>query len=116
MTRFSEGDVEDAALAYFSTLGYEYRHGSAIAPDAVVPERKTYGDVVLEDRLRRALGRINPEVPESGIEDAMRKVLVLEGPTTIPRNRAFHHMLADGVDVEYRAEGRVKGDKVWLVE
>jgi type I restriction enzyme R subunit len=34
----------------------------------------------------------------------------------VGNNRAFHKMLVDGVDVEYRADGRIVGDKVWLVD
>lgn len=54
-------------------LGYEYAHGPEIAPDGASPERADYGQVVLVDRLRRALERINPDVPAEAIEDALRK-------------------------------------------
>lgn len=114
--RFTEGVVEEAALQYFSTLGYEHLHGSTIGPDGVVPERATYSDIVLVGRLQAALERINPDVPPEGLADAVRKTLRPDGPTLVTRNRSFHRMLTDGIDVEYRAEGRVKGDKVWLLD
>jgi len=38
-------------------------------------------------------------------------------PTLAQNNRWFHHLLTDGIDVEYRTpEGEIRGDKVWLVD
>ncbi len=38
-------------------------------------------------------------------------------PTLEQNNRWFHHLLTDGVDVEYRTpEGETRGDKAWLVD
>jgi len=53
-TTFTESTVEQAALAWLSELGWQVKHGSEIAPDGLFAERRDYGLVVLEQRLRDA--------------------------------------------------------------
>jgi len=113
----TESVVEEAALDWFKGLGYQYLPGPDIACDGVSPERASYADVILTDRLRTALHALNPHIPADALEDALKKVLRSESPGLILNNRHFHKILADGVDVEYRnKEGRVVGDKVWLFD
>ena len=51
------------------------------------------------------------------MDDAYRKLMRPEGSTLKDRNRAFHRMLVNGVEIEYRdAEGRVRGDQVRVVD
>ena len=107
--KFTESVVEDAALDWLKTLGYAVLHGPEIAVDGSAPERaeEDYRDVVLEGRLRGALERLNPALPAEALEDAYRKLTRVAAPTLIDRNRAVHHMLIDGVNIEYRRAGRL---------
>src|SRR5947208_2018492 len=115
--RISESDVEDAALEWFSSLHYEIAHGLTLAPDGDAPERNSYGDVVLVERLRSALTAINPDIPPEAREQALRTVLRPESPSLIENNQRLHRLLTDGVDVEYRRpDGSVAGGKVWLFD
>src|SRR2546421_10171311 len=97
-----ESTVEDAALSWFSELGYAVLHGPDIAPGELFAERQSYADVVLVKRLREALARINPQVPSDAIEEALRRVLHAETASMVENNRRFHKMLVEGVPVEYR--------------
>ena len=113
----TESVVEEAALDWFKGLGYQYLPGPDIACDGTKPERASYAQVVLSDRLRVALGALNPGIPAEALEDAFRKITRSESPSLILNNRQFHRMLADGIDIEYRnKDGRIVGDKVWLVD
>lgn len=113
----TESVVEEAALGWLAQMGYTVLPGPDIAPGELHAEREGYDEVVLADRLRAAIDRLNPNVPAEGKEDALRKVTRVHGPSLVATNRAFHKMLTDGVDVEYRGEdGRVVGDKVWLFD
>ena len=58
-----------------------------------------------EQRLREALGRLNPKTPAEALNDAFRKLTRPAGTTLEARNRAFHRMMVDGVTVEYRTAG-----------
>ena len=114
---FSESEVEEATLSWFQDLGYQVRSGPEIAPGELFAERASYGDVVLKERLREALARLNPAIPPEAREDAFRKVTRPESPVLITNNRTFHRRLVDGVAVEYRLpDGRIKGDRVLLVD
>jgi type I restriction enzyme R subunit len=113
----TESVVEEATLDWFKGLGYQYLPGPDIACDGPRPETASYADVILPGRLWAALHALNPYIPADALEDAFKKVTRPESPSLIVNNRNFHRMLADGVDVEYRnKEGRVVGDKVWLVD
>ena len=67
----------------------EHRHGPDIAPDASGAERAGYGEVVLEQRLRDALVRLNPNLPAEAIEDAFRKLTRPEGRRSRPATALF---------------------------
>ncbi len=110
MTAVTEADVEEAALGWLAALGWQTAHGPDIGPGAPSEERASYGAVVLERRLRDALARLNPELPGEALDDAFRKLTRPEGSTLEARNRAFHRMLVEGVNVEYRtASGAIRG-------
>ncbi|MBK9447519.1 MAG: type I restriction endonuclease subunit R [Betaproteobacteria bacterium] len=117
MSLINESIVEDAALEWFGELGYAIGHGPHLAPGEPAAERNSFAEVVLVGRLREAIGRLNPAIPEEAREDALRKVLRVGTPALTQSNRAFHRLLRDGVPVEYpRADGSIAGDHVRLVD
>ncbi|MDD4101108.1 MAG: type I restriction endonuclease subunit R [Kiritimatiellae bacterium] len=111
-----EAQIEAISLDYFRGLGYAYVHGPDIAPDGDTPERTDYGQVVLIQRLRDALRRINPGMPNEVFEDAIRQCTRTDSPDLIVNNRVFHRLLTDGVDVSWRDDGRQRHSKVWLIQ
>ena len=116
MNGITESDIETAALNWLAGMGYSVLHGPDIAPDISDAERSRYEDVVLERRLRDAVGRLNPNIPAESQEEAVQKVLSPSSPSLIQNNRSFHLMLVDGVEVEYRdTDGVMRGGRVQLV-
>ncbi|TRZ54357.1 type I restriction endonuclease subunit R, partial [bacterium] len=119
MTAFTESVLEEAVLEYLASLGWQVVFGPEIAPGEPRTERSDYRDVLLTGRLRAALEQLNPSLPGEAVEDAFRKVVNLPHlhPGLAANNRAFHKMLTDGVDVEYRhKDGHIAGDKALLVD
>ena len=113
----SESTVEAVALDWLASLRWAVAHGPDIAPDAPAAERTDYGDIVLTERLRSALARLNPDLPSDALEDALRRLTRPAGATLEARNRDFHRMLVAGVTVEYvNAEGRVRGTQVCVLD
>jgi type I restriction enzyme R subunit len=113
----TEDTVEQAAIEWFEELGYAYLAGPSIAPGEPGAERDSYSDVVLTGWLTAAIDRLNHKVPAAAREDALRKVLRVEGPSLGQANRLFHKMLVAGVDVEYpRGDGTIAGDQVRIVD
>ena len=92
-------------------------HGPDKTPDMPAAERRDYGEVVLVQRLRDALARLNPVLRRRALEDAFRKLTRPEGSDLIQRNRALHRLLVDGVTVEYRdAEGTIRGAQARVID
>ncbi|HXG25928.1 MAG TPA: type I restriction endonuclease subunit R [Candidatus Binatia bacterium] len=117
MTAFAESVVEDAALDWLEAIGWPVAHGPEIAPDMPGAERADYGEVVLAQRLRDALARLNPDLPAEALDDAFRKLTRPEGTDLIQRNRALHRLHVNGVTVEYRTrEGEVRGAQARVID
>ena len=113
-TKFTESVVEDAAINYFEELGYTYLPGPEIAHDGSSPERTSYGDVILRQRLRDALIRVNKDLPGNVVDEAIKKIIRTEAPSVVENNRRFHRFVTDGVPVQYRnEEGRIVNDQAW---
>jgi len=117
MTAFTESVVEGAALSWFEALDYAVVAGPSIAPGEAAAERASYADVVLTDRLRDALARLNPDVPREGLDEAFRKLTRISSPDPISANREFHYYVVNGVSVEYlRADGSIGYDPVRVID
>jgi type I restriction enzyme R subunit len=116
MPHITESHIEEAALEILDSLGYEILHGPDISPDGENPERSSYETVVLVERLKEAIDKFNPTIPAEAKEQAIKQILRTESPELVTNNKNFHNYLVNGVDVEYRHEGRIKGDTVRLFD
>ena len=99
MTKLTESAVEQHAIELLEKLGYQYIYGPDIAPDRVEDSssplplgegmtnmtaplplgeagvRASFEEVILKDRLKTAIARINATIPNEVIEDAIKQVL-----------------------------------------
>jgi type I restriction enzyme R subunit len=112
----TEDKLEQEALDWLTESGYTHLQGPEIAPDGDSPERTDYRQVVLTDRLRNAINRLNPAIPLAARDDALRRVLSLDMPVLLSANRIFHNLLVNGVSVEYQKDGETRGDFVRLID
>jgi type I restriction enzyme R subunit len=124
LSAFTESDVEGAALAWLETTGWGVAHGPDIAPDMPAAKRRDHVEVVLAQRLRDALARLNPSLSHETLEEVFRNLTRPEDADLIQRNRALHRLLVDGVAVEYRlpagqardAEGGIRGAQARVLD
>lgn len=114
--KFAESTVERAALEWLADLGWSTAYGPKLLPDNGTGDRPGYDETILPLRLRDALERLNPELPNSAIDDAIRRLNNLEGALLESRNREFHRMLVNGVTVEYLREVNIRGFQVKVVD
>ncbi|MEI6334177.1 MAG: hypothetical protein WCS87_06420 [Methylococcaceae bacterium] len=75
MSRLTESAIE-AFAKLFEFLGYD----TIYAPDGEHPERSRYDEVILSERLSAAVRRINPIVPHSALQEAVKEVERLHSP------------------------------------
>ena len=116
MSDMHEADIEALALERLQAQGYAYCNGADMAPEGAPALRSSPGEVVLEPLLRAAVDRLNPSMPQSAREEAVRIVLRLSSPDLVTANEAFHDMLTRGVPVSYQKDGTERGDLVRLVD
>lgn len=112
-----EAHLENQVIDWLKELGYSYISGYDIAPapDGAHPERADYRAVWLLARLEGALRKLNPQLPEAGIQDAIARLKSGSG-SLINRNRQFHALLRDGIKVEFEQGGETLGDMARLCD
>ena len=112
----NETQLENLCLDWFAENGWEVVHGVDIAPDSSNPLRKDYKQVLIEADLQTAFERLNPHLPVSCFEQVLQKLTKPESLDLITNNRAFHHMLLEGVPVSYKKEDDWVNDHAFLVD
>ena len=116
MAKLCESAVEEMAIEELQSLGYTYIAGVDFAPDAPNSDRNSYSDILLISRLQSALLKINPTVPAEAVQRAAKKLSRIATSNLLADNEEFQKMLVDGVPVEYRKNGDIKGDYVHVVD
>ncbi|MEN6510972.1 MAG: type I restriction endonuclease subunit R [Chloroherpetonaceae bacterium] len=111
MTKIFESTIEEFVIELLQNQGWQY-----LSPEKMEIERPNLSEVVLKNRLKRAVETINPTISEEAREQALRQVLNLPSQNLIDNNEAFHRMLTEGIEIEVMGEEGIKGDKVWLVD
>ncbi|ENC9822826.1 type I restriction endonuclease subunit R [Pseudomonas aeruginosa] len=112
----TEDQLEQETLGWLAEVGYSHLYGPDIAHDGDSPERQNYRQVLLVERLRHAIARLNPSVPLAAREDALKQVVDLGLPIQLSANRLFHRLLVSGVPVQYQKDGETCGDFVRLID
>lgn len=114
--RLAESDIEEFALELLEKRGYRWLYGPDIAPDGAAPARASFGEVILVDRLRAAMARVNPSIPPDAREAALKQLVGLHAPDLVAGNEAFHRLLTESVKVNYRKDGDIRGDYVHAID
>jgi type I restriction enzyme, R subunit len=116
MTKIIESEIEQFAIDLLESQGYTYIYGPDIAPDSETPARSSFEDVLLLEKLRDAVVRINPDIPAEAREDAIKQLQRINSPELISNNETFHRMLTEGIKVTYQKGSDTRGDLVWLID
>ena len=115
--QFNEDDLEQVALEWLQSLGYDYKKGSEISVTGLAPERKSDKDVVLHERLEKALRKINSDIHPRFIEKAIHELTLEKSPNLLENNLTFHENLINGIEVEdYDNEGQSIVEIVKIVD
>ncbi|WP_410989330.1 type I restriction endonuclease subunit R [Bacillus cereus] len=100
MFKYNESELEIAALEWLEEMDYEIVEGPDIAPDGDYAERESFQDVVLVDRLRDSLQKINPTLERKVIEEAIQKIIANASPNIVLNNKQFHKFVTDGIEIQ----------------
>lgn len=106
--KFQEAGLENLVIENLKDINYEYIHGSNL-------ERDTK-EVLLLDKLHEALVRINKDLSESTIKEAIRKIRTFETNDVFTNNKLFHKYLTEGVEVTDFINGETVYSTVKLID
>lgn len=114
MSKFNEDHYEQTLIQLFQErLGYEYLSGYTIQE---MFADKDYFCPLYLDRLHMMLGKLNPKLPQSALDEAERKMLHIEAGNMVQNNELFMDYLQHGIEVTFHDGKELKNDIVYLVD
>ncbi|MCC3863995.1 type I restriction endonuclease subunit R [Terrisporobacter petrolearius] len=113
---FREDELEQASLEILQSLGYEYIHGKELSPSAEFPQRESYREVILSEKVKEALFRINRDLPNEAIENAYRQIISFNSPSLEENNKYFHNLMVNGIDVSFKEDGNIRTKKAYIID
>lgn len=116
MKPITENIIEESAIEILQSQGWEYANGKEISPEGLFCERENYSQIVLVNRLRTAIAKINPEIPLDAQEAAIQKVLRIASPDLLHNNEEFHRLLVEKVKIPYQQNGYERSHEVALID
>ena len=116
MNIITEEQLELLCINWFVELGYEYKDGHDIAPESNNPERDDFRKVILEDRLKSSLTRINPDIPIETINNASSEILNPNTPGLLQSNREMHKLMTKGLKVTFTDDNQEVGRQLKLID
>ena len=106
---FTEYNYENAVIQLFEeNLGYKHIY----APDI----ERDYKSPLYEEILFPCLQRINKDLPEDAINEAIYKLKNFESGSLLQKNMIFTDYMQNGVPVKYFVKGEEKSDLVYLID
>jgi type I restriction enzyme R subunit len=114
--KITESGIEQFAIETLQSLGWEYIHGLAIAPGAEYAEREGFEQIILTQRLRKVVARLNPAIPADAQEQAVQKVLRIYSPDVLHNNETFHQFLIEKIKIPYQQDGYERSYEVALID
>ena len=116
MKPITEDKIEYFAIEQLHSFGQECLHGLAIAPEAEKAERQSFEQIILTERLRKAVSIINRHIPKEAQEQAVQKILRIYSPDLLHNNETFHQYLAEKVKIPYQQDGYERSHEVALID
>src|SRR3990167_1295067 len=116
MNKFNETNIETFAIETLQSLGWEYANGKNISPEGIACERETFEQIILTQRLRKAVARFNPDISENAREQAVQKVLRIYSPDLLYNNETFHQFLIEKIKTPYQQDGYERSHEIALVD
>lgn len=105
---YTEGDYENSIIELFQNMGYRYVYGPDVERD--------YRKAIYSDELFAALRRINRDMPEDALADAVFKLNNFENADLVQKNAVFMDYIQHGVEVHYYVKGEERSGLVYLVD
>ena len=116
MKPITENIIEESAIELLQSQGWEYANGKELSPEGLFCERENYQQIILIQRLRNAISKINPHIPLDAQESAVQKVLRIYSPVLLHNNEEFHRLLVEKVKIPFQQDGYERSHEVALID
>ena len=104
----NEDGYEHQCIKWLKDIGWEWKYGPDIAPEGIAPERESYKDVILGERLEDAIARINPLLPKDAIR-SVHQLLASPGETDLlSANELIQSWFVNGIPQRVRWDDGVE--------
>ena len=116
MAGMSESQWEQFVIEELAELAWEPKIGKEIAKGS--GERESWNELIIPRRLRDAIARINPRLPMSAVEDAVKLALSATSRDAVMENKRMHEYLTKGIrEIVYTDEyGAERNPTIWLLD
>ncbi|MFZ2657506.1 MAG: type I restriction endonuclease subunit R [Victivallales bacterium] len=108
--------VESPAIEQMKNLGYKHIQGDALSPDIANPERGSWRDVVLVNRLKQSLKKINPWLSDDNLNKAVHDLTFINQASLIESNRWLYENLVNEMSYEQDMGKGRKGQTVKIID
>ena len=105
---FTEEKYEKSVVELFQNMGYRHIYGPDIERDFANP--------LYETELIEALYRLNPNLPNDAIQDALYKLKNFENGELVQKNEVFMDYLQHGIEVRYFDKGEEHSSIAYLLD
>ena len=105
---YTEADYENTIIELFENMGWRHVYGPDLDRD--------YKDPLYEDDLEDSICRINPDMPESAIHEALFKLKNFDNADLVQKNAVFMDYIQHGVEVRYLVGSEERAGLVYLVD
>lgn len=117
----SEDNIEQATLQKLHCeYGFQLLNCYTTNPEDLNDRsnRRDKREVILGDRLKAAALRLNPDIPETAIDQALAILTQQRSAMSIvAANREIDRLIRDGIPVEYEnAQGRTEPGRVYVID
>ena len=109
MVVYTEASYENSVVELFrNDLSYEYAYGPNIDRDFYSP--------LYEDILIDSLYRLNKELPDEAVQEAIYKLKNFENGELVQKNAVFMDYLQNGIPVRFFVDGEERSSIVYIVD
>lgn len=105
---FTEGSYENALIALFENMGYQYLYGPDIERDYYTP--------FYEEQVLDSLSAVNPDKPLTAIHEAIAKLKDIDIGSLTQKNEIFMDYLQHGIEVSYFDGKEQRNEIVYLID
>lgn len=109
-------EVELPAIKQLKQQDYTYISGADLSPDSPNKERISYRDVVLINRLKKSLQKINPDIAEENIAKVIHDITHIPVSSCIEANQKIWEMIVRYVSVQQDMGKGKKGQTVKIID